>query len=122
LVEVDDELISKMVENTLRIGVYGKVEQKKRTAGIGKEGDEKLGLIGDNGPEGLQNGDGDITSKAGTTRGGFGTSRAMTAGGPLTADEIEQLRRENAELMEKIRKYQEAGLVPVNKTGCCFIF
>lgn len=30
IIEIDDELISKMSENTLRFGVYGKVEQKKR--------------------------------------------------------------------------------------------
>ncbi len=30
LIEIDDDLISKMVENTLRFGVYGKVEQKVR--------------------------------------------------------------------------------------------
>jgi hypothetical protein len=27
---VDDDLINKMIENTLRIGVFGKVEQKRR--------------------------------------------------------------------------------------------
>ena len=27
---IDDELISKMMENTLRFGVYGKVEQRRR--------------------------------------------------------------------------------------------
>jgi len=30
LIAIDDELISKMLENTLRFGVYGKVEQKRR--------------------------------------------------------------------------------------------
>jgi hypothetical protein len=30
MIEIDDELISRMIENTLKIGVYGKVEQKKR--------------------------------------------------------------------------------------------
>jgi len=42
VIEVDDDLISKMIENTLRIGVYGKVEQKRRL-GNG----EKLHMIGD---------------------------------------------------------------------------
>jgi hypothetical protein len=32
MIEIDDDLISKMIENTLKIGVYGKVEQKKRLA------------------------------------------------------------------------------------------
>ena len=30
VIEVDDDLINKMIENTLRIGVFGKVEQKRR--------------------------------------------------------------------------------------------
>lgn len=30
MIAIDDELISKMLENTLRFGVYGKVEQKRR--------------------------------------------------------------------------------------------
>jgi hypothetical protein len=29
-IEIDDDLIGKMIENTLRVGIYGKVEQKKK--------------------------------------------------------------------------------------------
>lgn len=53
---------------------------------------------------------------------GINTSKITTAGGPLTPEEIEILRKENMELMEQIKRYKEAGLVPVNKTGCCSIF
>lgn len=30
MIEIDDDLISYMVENTLTVGVYGKVEPKKK--------------------------------------------------------------------------------------------
>jgi len=30
MISIDDELISKMLENTLKFGVFGKVEQKRR--------------------------------------------------------------------------------------------
>lgn len=30
MIEIDEDLISYMVENTLTVGIYGKVEPKKR--------------------------------------------------------------------------------------------
>jgi len=89
MIEIDDELISRMIENTLRIGVYGKIEQKKKQA-ISPKGGE-ISMFSFNSPDG----------KSPVKRG----SIIATKEGPLTEEEIEKLRRENLELMEELRKY-----------------
>jgi hypothetical protein len=86
VIEVDDDLISKMIENTLRIGVYGKVEQKKR---LTLNNGDKLLMLGD---------DIDVGGEASSTS---KMSKVMqTTKGPLSPEEIERLRQENAELLE----------------------
>ena len=98
-------MISKMIENTLRIGVYGKVEQKKR---LTLNNGDKLHMLGDDIDVG---GDASSTSKM---------SKVMqTIKGPLSPEEIERLRQENAELLEQIKRFRETGYVPGNKTACC---
>jgi hypothetical protein len=70
-----------MIENTLRFGVYGKVEQKKRLGG-----DSKLHVI-----EESYNEDADDNESPRKT------NRSITKGG-MPFDELERLRKENAEL------------------------
>jgi hypothetical protein len=50
MIEIDDELISRMIENTLRIGVYGKIEQKKKQAMSPKGGE--ISMFSFNSPDG----------------------------------------------------------------------
>lgn len=104
MIEIDDELISRMIENTLRIGVYGKIEQKKKQSMSPKGGE--ISMFSFNSPDG----------KSPAKR----ASIIATKEGPLTEEEIERLRRENLELMEELRKYQTHGMG--NKTACCSIF
>ena len=104
VIEIDDELISKMIENTLRIGVYGKVEQKRRLMNNG----DKLHMIGD-----------EIDVAADVSSISKMSKVIQTTKGPLTPEEIERLRQENAELLEQIKRFRETGYVPGNKTACC---
>lgn len=63
-----------------------------------------------------------VISNRGANTSTLNQSRIGVTGG-MTADELERLRKENAELQEMIRRYKESGLmVPGNKTGCCVIF
>lgn len=103
MIEIDDELISRMIENTLRIGVYGKIEQKKKQIMSPDAGDMNSFLF--ESPDG----------KSPVKRTSIATKE-----GPLTEEEIQRLRRENLELMEELKRYHASGLG--NKTACCFIF
>ena len=106
MIEIDDELISNMIENTLRIGIYGKIEQKKRNNNPMSPKSGEMFLF-----------EGSPDGKSPNKR---EFSMIATKDGPLTEEEIEKLRRENLELMEEIRKYQAAGMG--NKTACCAMF
>ena len=108
---IDDELISKMMENTLRFGVYGKVEQRRRQLNLfspshNHEDDRDREIMVES-----------------PSKGGGGhrdQSINMTKGG-MSIEEMELLRKENAELMEEIKKMREGKQSPqlVNTTGCC---
>jgi len=41
MIEIDEELISNMIESTLKFGVYGKIEQKKKGSPTNAESPEK---------------------------------------------------------------------------------
>ena len=113
LIEVDDDLISKMIENTLRIGVYGKIEQKKRLAG---NGGEKLHIIDE-----VVNEEGDEPGSVRSNKNvSMNTSKLNNS--TISPDELERLRKENAELLQQIKRFRETGYVPENKTGCCILF
>lgn len=93
-IEVDEDLISKMIENTLRVGVYGKVEQKKKAQQpvVSIDADGKLHVI-DEMPE--EDGAGSPTKGKNVS---INTSKL--GGQVLTLEEIERLRKEHAEMME----------------------
>ena len=101
-----------MIDNTLRIGVYGKVEQKKRLAGLfGNKGDEKSVL--NESFRGTDN----------TTAKNKDESFSMVKNGTFAGPEdYERIKKEHAEMFEQLRKYKEVGIVPANQSACCNIF
>lgn len=96
-----------MIDNTLRIGVYGKVEQKKR--GLFGKGDTKSFIEsfigGDN--SSIKNKESILSIKS-----------AASAG----IEDYERIKKEHGEMLEQLRKYKEIGIVPANQSGCCNIF
>ena len=106
MIEIDEELISNMIESTLKFGVYGKIEQKKKTGSpTNAESPEKY----------------DFTN---ATK--YEMESSPKKGGMMSADELERLRKENAELMEQIKRYKEGkqNVETVKQVGCttCNIF
>jgi hypothetical protein len=103
MISIDDELISKMLENTLRFGVFGKVEQKRR----------RIDLLG------LNEDEMDMPNMMVESPKKKDTSMIMSArAGGMSAEEIEILRKQNAELLEQIKKLKQQPHV-VNSNGCC---
>ena len=107
---IDDELISKMMENTLRFGVYGKVEQRRR----------QLALFSPSHMEEDRFSMKEREIMVESPRAQRDQSINMTKGG-MSLEEMELLRKENAELMAEIKMMREGKKSPqmVNTTGCC---
>jgi hypothetical protein len=89
---IDDELISKMMENTLRFGVYGKVEQRRRQLNLFSPSHLEEDRFNFKEREIMV----ESPSKGGAQR---DQSINMTKGG-MSLEEMELLRKENAELMK----------------------
>lgn len=88
---IDDDLISKMMENTLRFGVYGKVEQRRRQLNLFSPSHLEEDRFSYKEREIMV----ESPSKGGAHR---DQSINMTKG--MSFEEMELLRKENAELME----------------------
>jgi len=99
-----------MLENTLRFGVYGKVEQKRRQLSLFSPNHEAEGafnfkedpVIREFHPESPSN-------------------KGQIIKGGMSLDEMELLRKQNAELIEQIKNLQAGKQGPqvVNSNGCC---
>jgi len=116
MIAIDDELISKMLENTLRFGVYGKVEQRRRQLNLfspGNKNDEEAFNFNEGSGAQRDNMMGSPSNKE--------QSISLNRQG-MSLEEMELLRRQNAELIEQIKKLQAGGKQGpqvVSSNGCC---
>ena len=118
-IEVDEDLVSYMVENTLTIGVYGKVEPKKKAAAVDKE--KGLEVIPEE--EEFNHMDKGDNTPTNVKKGEPGTKDEEVRMSKDREAEFVKLKKEKEELEKELKKLRETkSVLKVQQSGCCLIY